>query len=210
MAQINLKAPSNYPTAFLIADAASTTGGSNDSTPQLTEVDGETASIALEIQSVLGAVLLPRVSTTVMNSFTAVNGMIVYNTTANAIYVYQDGAWDELATGGSISLTAGNTNIVLSPSTITGTGTISLAAALTGITSVSSPASSSLVFNTNGSTAALTLSAAQLATFSGLVNFAGATSSTATGGSATLPADPVGFIEIEVAGVAAKIPYYST
>ena len=38
----------------------------------------------------------------------------------------------------------------------------------------------------------------------------GGTSSTATGGAATLPANPVGFIEITLpSGAAAKVPYYS-
>lgn len=38
----------------------------------------------------------------------------------------------------------------------------------------------------------------------------GGTSSSATGGAATLPANPVGFISVTLPnGVAAKVPYYS-
>lgn len=35
------------------------------------------------------------------------------------------------------------------------------------------------------------------------------TSSTATGGAATLPANPVGFIEVTIGGTARKLPFYS-
>jgi len=38
----------------------------------------------------------------------------------------------------------------------------------------------------------------------------GGTSSTATGGAATLPANPVGFIDVTLPnGTAAKVPYYT-
>jgi len=35
------------------------------------------------------------------------------------------------------------------------------------------------------------------------------TASTATGGSATLPANPVGFLEINLGGTMYKLPYYA-
>ncbi len=44
--------------------------------------------------------------------------------------------------------------------------------------------------------------------FLNLLNFSSAT--TATAGSATLPANPVGFINVTVNGKAYKIPYYNT
>jgi hypothetical protein len=42
--------------------------------------------------------------------------------------------------------------------------------------------------------------------FMNLLNFSSST--TATAGSATLPANPVGFINVTVNGVAYKVPYY--
>lgn len=43
--------------------------------------------------------------------------------------------------------------------------------------------------------------------FINLLNFSSAT--TATAGSASLPANPVGFINVTVSGVAFKVPYYN-
>jgi hypothetical protein len=43
--------------------------------------------------------------------------------------------------------------------------------------------------------------------FMNLANFSSA--ETATAGSATLPANPVGFINVTVNGVAYKVPYYN-
>lgn len=43
--------------------------------------------------------------------------------------------------------------------------------------------------------------------FINLLNFSSAT--TATAGSATLPANPVGFMNVTVNGVAYKVPYYN-
>lgn len=37
----------------------------------------------------------------------------------------------------------------------------------------------------------------------------GGTSATATGGAATLPANPVGFLTVTIGGVAYKVPYYN-
>ncbi|MHB1910209.1 MAG: LamG-like jellyroll fold domain-containing protein [Nitrososphaerales archaeon] len=41
------------------------------------------------------------------------------------------------------------------------------------------------------------------------LNLTGTTATTATAGSATLPASPVGFVEVQVAGTTYKIPYYA-
>jgi len=46
---------------------------------------------------------IPSVTTTQRNSLTAVNGMIVYDSTLNALYKYEDGAWTSFAGGGGIS-----------------------------------------------------------------------------------------------------------
>jgi hypothetical protein len=180
MAQISLESGTGLSTPLLIADPVATPGGSNDSTGELTEVDGETASIALEIQSLLGAVLFPRVTTAAMNGFTAVNGMILYNLTAQAFYGYINGAWSPLAyIGPDIGLSQG-ANIVLTPNPITSSGTIALSTTLINLNSVQVGnitlsgsdinSTGSLVFGTNGSTTALTLDTSQNATFAGSIN----------------------------------------
>lgn len=54
------------------------------------------ASAKLEISSTTGALLLPRMTTTQRNALTAVNGMIIYNTTNNVIEGYENGSWVNL------------------------------------------------------------------------------------------------------------------
>jgi len=50
-------------------------------------------SAKLEIAGTTGAVLLPRLTTTQQNALTAVNGMIVYNSTTGKFTGYAGGAW---------------------------------------------------------------------------------------------------------------------
>lgn len=50
-------------------------------------------SAKLEIGGTTGALLVPRLTTTERNALTAVNGMIVYNTTDNQMQGYINGAW---------------------------------------------------------------------------------------------------------------------
>lgn len=52
-----------------------------------------TASTALDINSTTGALLVPRMTTTQRNALTALNGMIIYNTTTNAFNFYENGSW---------------------------------------------------------------------------------------------------------------------
>lgn len=47
-------------------------------------------------------VIVPRVTTLERNALTATNGMLVYDTTANAFYKYENGSWSAFA-GGSAS-----------------------------------------------------------------------------------------------------------
>ncbi len=54
------------------------------------------ASAALEVASTTGAVLMPRMTTTQRDALTAVNGMIVYNTTTNQMEGYINGAWTSM------------------------------------------------------------------------------------------------------------------
>ncbi len=51
------------------------------------------ASAVLELQSTVGALLLPRMTTTQRNALTPVDGMLIYNTTTNVVESYENGAW---------------------------------------------------------------------------------------------------------------------
>jgi hypothetical protein len=53
-------------------------------------------SAALELSSTTGALLLPRMTTTQQNALTAVNGMIIYNTTTGKIQGREGGAWVDI------------------------------------------------------------------------------------------------------------------
>lgn len=133
MSIINLMSPTTFTAAVLVTDEVQALNGSLDSVPQLSKSGAETASIALEIQSTLGGLLLPRMTTAQRLLLTATNGMMVYDTTINAIYAYENGAWDS---GGISSISQGS-NIILTPNPITLTGTVALNPVLTGITSIS-------------------------------------------------------------------------
>lgn len=50
-----------------------------------------------------GFIIVPRVTTTERNALPAANGMIVYDTTLNAFYKYENGAWSSFAGGGGAS-----------------------------------------------------------------------------------------------------------
>jgi len=51
-----------------------------------------TSSI-LDLTSTTGALIVPRMTTTQKNALTAVNGMIIYDTTLNEFAFYENGAW---------------------------------------------------------------------------------------------------------------------
>ena len=48
---------------------------------------------ALDVSSTTGAFIVPRMTTTQRNALTAVNGMIIYNTSTNQFNFYENGAW---------------------------------------------------------------------------------------------------------------------
>jgi hypothetical protein len=48
---------------------------------------------ALDVSSTTGAFIVPRMTTTQRNALSAVNGMIIYNTTTNQFNFYENGAW---------------------------------------------------------------------------------------------------------------------
>lgn len=50
----------------------------------------------LEISSTTKALLLSRMTTTQRDAMTAVNGMVLYNSTTNAVNAYENGAWVDL------------------------------------------------------------------------------------------------------------------
>jgi len=50
-------------------------------------------SAKLDISSTTGALLVPRMTTTQMNALTAVNGMIIYDSTLNKFMFYENGSW---------------------------------------------------------------------------------------------------------------------
>jgi len=52
-----------------------------------------TGSSLLDINSTTGALVVSRMSITDRNALTAVNGMIIYNSTTNAFNFYENGAW---------------------------------------------------------------------------------------------------------------------
>ncbi len=48
---------------------------------------------ALDVSSTTGALIVPRMTTAQRNALTAVNGMIIYNTSDNQFNFYENGAW---------------------------------------------------------------------------------------------------------------------
>lgn len=50
-------------------------------------------SAALDITSTVGALLVPRMTTTQKNALTPTNGMILYDTVLNKFQGYENGAW---------------------------------------------------------------------------------------------------------------------
>jgi hypothetical protein len=48
---------------------------------------------ALDVNSTTGALIVPRMTTAERNALTAVNGMIIYNTTTDQFNFYENGAW---------------------------------------------------------------------------------------------------------------------
>ena len=63
--------------------------------------------MASPLETSLDNLLLPRVTTTERNAITPVNGMLVYDTTLNAFYKYENGAWSAFA---GLGYTAENTD----------------------------------------------------------------------------------------------------
>ena len=130
---INSISPTTYTTGMLICDTTKVTNGSPDSIT--TKI---TASTALDINSILGALRVPRQTTTQRLALTPANGHIVYDTTLNLLFIYQNGSWGFLQNGGGITSTASATytllptdNIVMFTHTSAGTVAVTLPAVAT-------------------------------------------------------------------------------
>jgi hypothetical protein len=59
-----------------------------------------TPSCLVELQSTTGALVLSRMTTAQRQTLKATNGMLVYDTTLNQFWAYQNGAWAEIGGGG--------------------------------------------------------------------------------------------------------------
>lgn len=109
---INLIGPGgSSSTAYLIADSVSVPNAGKDGTATLTKANGRPVSAALEIQSTLGGLLLPRMTMAQINALNAVNGMQAFNSTLGTVTTFNNGTWT--TDGGSFT-----TAIVLTPANI--------------------------------------------------------------------------------------------
>jgi hypothetical protein len=59
-------------------------------------IDTPAASAILDLTSTTGALLLPRMTSTQRDALTAVNGMLIYNSTTNKGQIYENSAWVNL------------------------------------------------------------------------------------------------------------------
>jgi hypothetical protein len=104
-----------------------------------------TVSALLELSSDVGALLISRMHTDSRNLLDSENGMIIYNLDTNTFDVYQNGLWQSLGTGGSVTSVAavvpgGSHGLTITGSPITGSGTFTfnLGAELQGLSQLSS------------------------------------------------------------------------
>lgn len=112
---INTESPTTFTTAVLIGDAKPLHGEFDTSSPDtipilsLAPINGEFVDAALEIQSTLGALLIPRMTTLEFAVFNArnriVDGMIVYNTDTGAFNFRSEDDW--VMVGGSFGFVIG-------------------------------------------------------------------------------------------------------
>lgn len=97
---INLISPSCTTTAYLIADEIRGENGSVDSIPTISkDADGNPYSIALEIQSTQGALLVPRMTAGDIGVLSLCDGMVLYNATTDTFNFRQRGTFKTLGTG---------------------------------------------------------------------------------------------------------------
>lgn len=97
---IDFTSPSTFTTAILVGDISN--HFSNGNLPTLTQSMGLPASAAIEIQSTVGALLLPRMDTAHITALNAVDGMILYNNQTNEVDFRIAGAWLKAAAGPAV------------------------------------------------------------------------------------------------------------
>jgi hypothetical protein len=125
---INLVSPGRVTTAFLITDTGTAAGGSSDAIAGLTKVNNQPVTVALELQSSLGGLLLSRLTTAERNLMVVTNGFMIYNSDENTFNIYQNNVWTSISnTLNTISsVVSGSTAAALSVNTVSGVATITL------------------------------------------------------------------------------------
>ena len=126
---INLISGTEIPASVLIFDTYTPIGGSPGTTPLRTVAGAANlpASTALEIQSTLGSLLLPRMTTAQRNLLNDCPGMLIYNTTTGGLNVRDAGGWVVPAGSGtvtSVDITNSGSGITFTGGPITGSGTL--------------------------------------------------------------------------------------
>ena len=93
------RAKANHDGAFVWADTTVADFASTGNNQFLVRASGgvgigtTSPQGALDVNSTTGAFIVPRMTTTQRDALTAVNGMIIYNTTTNQFNFYENGAW---------------------------------------------------------------------------------------------------------------------
>lgn len=100
---INLIAQQAFSAGILIADSYNSVNGSINNTGQLTQVNGKNVCAALEIRSIEGALLIPRLDNAQVAALPSkgplADGMMIYNTDDLAFQLRIDGGWVNFAAG---------------------------------------------------------------------------------------------------------------
>src|SRR5579872_3895476 len=124
---INLQYPSSMQTGVLIADSISVNGVPEIPT-LLSQANGAPVSAALEIQSSLGALLLPRMTTAARNLLNATPGMLIFNSTTGGIQLFDNtSTWAAFTGAGtvtSVNVVSSGSGVSFSGGPITASGTI--------------------------------------------------------------------------------------
>ncbi len=128
---INLISGTEIPASVLIFDTYTPIGGSPGTTPLRTVAGAANlpASTALEIQSTLGSLLLPRMTTAQRNLLNDCPGMLIYNNSpgVNTLNLRDANGWVVPAGTGtvtSVDITNSGSGITFTGGPITGSGTL--------------------------------------------------------------------------------------
>lgn len=151
---INLIAPTELKSATLIADTFTSASGASDSTATLTKgLNGLPVSVVLELQSTLGAFLLPRLNDEELGKLNATPGMMIYNREHGVLNIRDNtNNWSVPSGTGtvtSVDVTNSGTGISFSGGPITGSGTIT-ATLSTSLQSLSDLVSQGILIKQSG------------------------------------------------------------